>query len=303
MSYAWSKSSLGNVLDGCSWQWALEKVYGMPSGGSPHTARGTAMHAGIEMHERRRIVLVRDGIPGSLPSQDEVTDYAMGVLHDELHKLPPELIDMHGMSWTSLEDNVEAMIDNWWSAPIREGQPGAGASVRDRVMAWRPVAVEPYIEVDLTDTHRVKGFIDALLWDYDARQWVVVDQKSATGYGRWPLDGTGHEVEAGVYVLGSEVARNMPTNGSVRMEWHVMRPEKGTTSRYEPVRVVQLQVQEYHRQYLLASIDRANLIVEHEAFRPNPDWNLCSPKWCAHYQGCQVTGELAPGGRGLPLVR
>jgi hypothetical protein len=44
---------------------------------------------------------------------------------------------------------------------------------------------------------------------------------------------------------------------------------------------------------------RADRIVETGAFRKNPGWNLCSAKWCPFYEGCEVTGELAPGGAGL----
>lgn len=52
----WSKSSLKQLLEGCSWQWALQKLGGLDGPPTPHSAAGTGMHAGIEEHERCRIL-------------------------------------------------------------------------------------------------------------------------------------------------------------------------------------------------------------------------------------------------------
>jgi hypothetical protein len=40
-------------------------------------------------------------------------------------------------------------------------------------------------------------------------------------------------------------------------------------------------------------IRAAERIVREEEYVRNPAWVLCSQKWCPHYHGCMVTGELA----------
>lgn len=299
---AWSKSSLSTLLEGCSWSWALEKLYGLESSGSPATAMGTAYHYALEQHERRRILHVRDGVgPGGM-SLDEMAALAHPILHKEAAELPAEQWAVHDTSPHQLAAQLEDALANWWSAQLPEGQLGAGGSLRDRLLSMRPVAVEPYFNVPAFSS-RMHGFIDWLGYDHETKTWVVADHKTANGLSRWPVGGAGHEIEASVYVVGSQLAKHLPTSGAVRMEWHIARKEIGTTARFQPVRNVSMRVEPIHEDHLGRQLAIADEIVSEEAFTPNPAWNLCSAKWCAFYEGCQVTGELAPGGKSLPLIR
>ena len=169
--------------------------------------------------------------------------------------------------------------------------------MRDRLLRWRPVAVEPYANAD-----GLHGYIDWLGYDHDAGRWVVVDYKTAASWGRWPLDGAGHEIEAAVYNLLAELGRALPSDRDAVMEWHVAKTSRGKTARFEPARVVRFEVDEAHRRWLSFERDRADTVVGTGAFEQNPAWNLCSAKWCAFWEGCQVTGELAPGGAALPTA-
>ena len=291
---AWSKSSLGTLVDGCSWQYALEKVYGIPSHGSPQTAMGTAYHAAIEWYLRRLLLQQRDGIEDYFPFEDALAE-GMRVLFEEVEDLPEEQWALHDLDLPALSGQLEAALTNWWETPIPEGQPGEGESLRERFERWRIVAIEPYFRTNVADgvtsTH---GYIDVLAWDPDCGVWVVVDHKTASSYGRWPHDGGGHELEGSVYVVGAELADALPVFGPVRMEWHVVRKKLSQHARFEGVRCVEMYVTDIHRLWMEDTLKIADRIVTNDAFETNPGWNLCSPKWCPYFRGCQVDGDLHP---------
>jgi hypothetical protein len=293
---AWSKSSLQSLLEGCPWQWYLTKIAGLRDNGSPATVRGTAFHAAVEHHERRRLLLVRDG-QGSVPSRDECMSVASMALDAELNLLPDGMLELHEQTSESVHRSLENLIDNWWSAPLDSEQDAYCRSLRERLVDMRPVAVEYYFNAPLKGHRPVHGVIDMVLWDEEARQWVVVDHKTASSFGRWDLSGAGHETEAAVYGYGAMRSAGLPVSGeSVRMEWHVVRPvsaRKGST----PSRLVRVNVTEGRAEgWVESRVSAAEQALEENNFPTRPDWNLCSVKWCAFYEGCQGTGELSPSG-------
>lgn len=290
----WSKSGLGSILDGCSWAWYLEKVVKLATYGSPATLAGTGYHAALEHHERTRILHLRDHVGPPTPTFDELVAIASTTIREGAPALPGEQWDKHETNVEDTIHGVEVALDHWWSAAIPAGQLGAGGSMRGRLLSMRPVAVEPYFRVAMAATrYGMHGFIDWLGYDHEGGSWVVVDHKTAGSFRRWPLGGGGHEVEAGAYLVGAEVSHGLPVAGPARMEWHVTRKETGGP-RFQPVRVVHSDNLPMLREVLDIQLAAADGRVDRREFVTNTAWNLCSPKWCPHYEGCQVTGELHP---------
>ncbi len=309
--YPWSKSSLSSLLTGCSWQWALKKVYGLKDHGSPATALGTALHAAIEEHERRRIVALRTGdkaLALAPMSFDALVASARVELAEAVKELPADTWAKHDTSYADLGELLAHSLNNWWHADA-----GDGRSLRDRIMAMRPISCEPGFNVGLESLGlgdlglglgRVHGFIDWFGYDHDTAEYVVIDYKTAGNFRYWAHGGDGHEVEAATYVVAGEVARNLPARyGNVRMEWHVVRKAAPSTHHaWQGARAVVRHVSERDRDLLAGQVTMASRTVELSAYRTNPDWNLCSKKWCSFYNDCQITGRLAPGGPGLDAL-
>lgn len=290
---AWSKSGLSSLVDGCSWRVYLGKVEGWPDPGSPATILGTAYHAALEMHERERILYIRDGIDLQSPSPGRLFDAVRPTLAEQAEALPAHLWEMHEVTADDLHQRLATAIEHWWSAPIPDGQPGAGGSLRDRLLQWRPVAVEPYFRVQVDDLPRpLHGYIDWFGWDPDEGMWVVVDQKSASSLRSWPHGGGGHEVEAAAYTVGSVIAANLPAAGRVRQEWHVARTDAGQTARHQPVRCIVAEPGDAERWLLQDTMALADQIVDDGLFEKNPTWFLCSPKYCPMH--IEVGGPCDP---------
>lgn len=292
---AWSKSGIGALTTGCSWQSYLTKVVGLPDPGNPATIAGTAYHAALEHHERTRLLNVRDRAGLTMPDRGALSTVAEAALQVEAAKVPSAVWELHDTDYDATLGKVEVALSHWWEAPILDGQPGAGGSLRDRLLTMRPVAVEPYFRTRLDVSPRpLHGFVDWLGYDHDEQQWCVVDHKSSGGFGRWPHNGGGHELEASAYAVGAVVASNLPASGQVRMEWHIARTQAGKNARFEPVRVVAAEPARVEREWLEGHMLAADNIVNDRAFEKNEAWTLCAPKWCSHWVGCQVTGELSP---------
>lgn len=293
---AWSKSSLANLLDGCAWQWALKKVFGLDDPGSPATVRGVGFHAAIELHERTRLVRARDEYGPELPTLEQMHDHGAAVIRAGAAELPPSLWEAHGTEADRLVDELWVLLGNWFDAPYEAEGHADPLSLRRRVLSWRPVAVEPYFRVALGRAMRPgHGYIDAIYWDGYRGEWVVVDQKSAGNFRRWEGP-EGHELEAAMYVHGALKARGLPVRGErVRMEWHIVRPIAPSSRTGPLARVIELPMdgtEAEHRS--IAEVSVAEQLVVDGYWPKNTAWNLCSPRWCAFYEGCEVTGELAP---------
>lgn len=296
---AWSKSGLSSIVTGCSWQVYLQKVVGLEDPGSPATLAGTAYHAALELHERARILNLR-GSDVQVPDRPTLHGAAEQVVAAGQDAIPDELWRLHDTDYTAVAEGACTAIDHWWDTPYDD----TGQSLRDRLMSFRPVLAEPYFRVGTElSTRPLHGYIDWAGYDHDTGEWVIVDHKSARTFGRWPRDGSGHEVEAAVYTAGSLEAAGIPVSGPVRMEWHVARTQAGSNSRFEGARLVTRRVDRFDRQLLADTVILADRTVDEGRFETNPGWALCSQKWCPFWRGCQVDGTLAPGADGLPQVR
>jgi len=283
-----SKSSLSTLLDGCSWQWYLGKVAGLPDPGGPATWRGTSVHAAIEHAERHRIVT------GGHAPETEAVAVGLDALGREVEAGAPtdEVWARHGTNLETLAQQVTDAVANWYHAPLKGEDDDM--SLAGLVSRWSPLAVEAGFNIPLATSPRtLKGFIDTVYWDPDEAEYVVVDLKTANRLDRWK-SAEGHEREGIVYIHAAREAASLPPSGVVRMEWHVMRLELGKTARFEGARRVVFRPEPYHLGWALDDIRRADRILAEGLFAPDPSWNLCSPKWCPHFQGCQVTGELQP---------
>lgn len=290
---AWSKSGLATIVAGCSWQSYLSKVMQEPDPGSPATLAGTAYHAAIEQHERARIVQARGG-DMEVPTLGHLAQTTVRVISDGADAIADEQWHLHGSDVDEVANRVGAALNHWWHTPAAKDP---GDSLRDIRLGYRPILSEQYFRVDTDWSARpLHGYIDAVCWDPEEEQWVVIDDKSASNFGRWPHGGDGHEVEAAVYALGALKAAGIPVSdaGQVRMEWHVARTAEGQNSRFEGARLIRRTVDRFDLALLEDHVKIADRTVDEGLFQTNPGWNLCSKKWCAFWEKCQVTGELSP---------
>lgn len=281
-----------------SWQWALSKVYGLTDGGSPATVLGTGCHAAVEAWLRRRMLRQRDGLGLPDLTRQEMVDAGMVALRTEAGQLDAEAWRLHDVTPAILAEQLEIAVHHWWDTP----DPATGQTFRGRVERWRIVAVEPYFRAGRPVSARpLHGYIDLLAYDPDADdgtgQWVVVDHKTANTFSRWQ-GAAGHELEATVYTVGATVARNLPATGTVRMEWHIVRKAVGRNRTFQGARLVTLEPDVLEERWMDDHVQVADRIVAESDYVTNTSWNLCSPKWCGFYRGCQVTGDLSPAKMG-----
>lgn len=262
----WSKSNLKSILEGCSWQWALQRIGGLESGSTPHSCAGTGLHAAIEWHEQCRI----DGKP--TPEIPDLIEAAVNAAEEDSRNIPMSLMAIHGGVDQAKRWAGELTFDWYYS------------DVRKTLLTYTPIAVEPHIEVGIhKDQPKLRGYLDWLGRDADG-VLTVVDYKSAADVRRW-TDWQSHIVEAAVYLY---LASTLYENEKIRMEWHVI-PRKG-----EPTILEGPSMNPDLAYFLIQRVDEAQSIVDRKAYRPNPSWNLCSDRWCNFYHGCQVTGQLGP---------
>ena len=283
---AWSKSGLSSLLDGCSWRWLLTKTGLVDDPGSPATVLGTAYHAAIERHQRIRIAARRSGTTPVL-NRVEISEHASDVLVDEAAKLPAAQWEVHGTSLEELEERLLVAIGNWWDHGLR-----------DLTMRWVPVESEMYVRVAIDDDGDVivHGYPDETYWDPDAAQWVVVDDKSTEKLGQWPQDGAGHEHEGALYVAATSASKLSPLV-KPRAEWHVARTITSERANFIPTRRI-VRPDLADDAWRDAVIDRARAaarIVGARAYEKNPQWFLCSKKWCPAFDPCMEKQTLVPG--------
>ena len=264
----WTKSSLKSILEGCSWQWALQRIGGLEGGSSPHSAAGTGMHAAIEAHEQARI----DGSePLDLPDLLSIA-HAEGAA-DGLNILP-HMQSIHGGSAQAARWAAE-LTHTWYTSDVRE-----------RLMTYTPLAVEPHAETkNVPSEAGLRGYLDWFGRDADGHA-LIIDYKSASDLRRWN-DPAMHAVESSVY-LYLAMAAGLVEDEPVRMEWHVVS-RKGEAGILEgPVFTPDIM------EFVFARVNEAQHIMDTAGYRPNPSWGLCSDRWCAFYYGCQVSGILGP---------
>jgi len=265
----WSKSSLKQVLEGCSWQWALQKLGGLDGPPTPHSAAGTGMHAAIEEHERCRIQGVQP------PDLVTLLPLAAEGAAEDGEKIPADWARIHGDVDQAIEWAVD-LFATWYDSPIRQ-----------QLLTYTPLAVEPHLEIKSpVPPHNLRGYLDWIGRDADG-VLTVVDYKSASNLSRWK-SADNHILEAAVYLYLAASSEWWSGDEPIRMEWHVVS-RKGDTHILEGP-TFDSEISEF----LIQQLGAAQAMTDAKAWKPNPSWGLCSDRWCAFYHGCQVTGALSP---------
>ena len=266
----WRKSTLKALLEGCSWQYALEKIYNMPSHGSPYTALGTGFHAGIEGWEKS----------GRTLAMEEVQTLAASAAFEQAKLLPMESWFAHELDPQWVVDYAKDAVRLWWEQPYVKD----GVTLKRITDGRECLGTEIYLEADHPDSPRgLQGTVDALYRD----EWgiTIVDYKTASSFRRWTYNQPA-SIEASAYMW--MVAQNYEAV-QYTFEWHIVSPKEKKTRLLSAGNMTPDQLGK-----LSASLRDADVLVKYDAFRPNPDWNLCQRKWCAFYEGCQVDGTLSP---------
>lgn len=264
----WSKSSLKSLLEGCSWQWALQRLGGLHGGSTPHSAAGTGMHAAIEYHEQQRI----DGQPFD---EQVMWEVAAREAWADGGNIPNEWHGIHGDRRTAT-DWALSLTESWYNSEVRR-----------TLLTYTPMAVEPHIEVPvLKGKPNLRGYLDWLGRDADGTM-TVVDYKSASNLRRWE-DWKNHLIEASVYLYLVSASGMADENEPIRMEWHVMTRTGEATILRGPTFDADLSY------FVLQRLSEAQAKMDEGRYLTNPSWGLCSDRWCAFYHGCQVSGTLSP---------
>jgi len=270
--YAWSKSSLKSLLDGCSWQWALRKIYELEDYGSPQTAMGTGAHKALEEWEKS----------GRSLSLKELQTVAAEAAFEECKKLPVEQWFEHAMDPELTIDLAKESIRVWWEIPINKGMP-----IREVVTDYTWIGSELYWNQPFGD-HIIHGFIDSVYEDDE--NIIIVDNKTASSMRRWKYE-QDMNVEAALYMALGHKAQNegLLPDKRITFEYHVMSAKEGKA------RIINMgYMGDDAYKILHEAITEATAIKKHDAYRPRPDWNLCSKKYCAYFEGCRITGTLSP---------
>jgi hypothetical protein len=273
MVEAWSKSSLNSLLDGCSWQWALKKIYSLEDHGSPATAMGTGYHKAMEEWE---------GSGRSLTLR-ETQDVAAEAAFEECKKLPMSQWFEHSTDPEQVIELAREAVRLWW-----EKAPNKGSTLREIAEARGHVGSEIYYKELAENGIMVHGFVDTIY--EDDRHVTVVDHKTASSMRRWGYKKEPN-IEVAVYLAMATRAqqRGELPDKPIHFEYHVVAPKEGKT------RIIDMgYLKGEHLELLNTALYEANALVKYNAYRPNPEWNLCSPKYCAYFQGCRVDGTLSP---------
>lgn len=275
---AWHQSTLENLLDGCSWQYYLEYVRGLPSG-KASTVSGSAFHAGVELHEQARL----EG--QVLPELGDM----LKVGHDFLAST-----DFDG---DTVRAEVEASLSHWWGTPTKDGN----LSHRQWVGDMEPVGVEQYFKQHLVDgALPVAGTVDAI-YRQENGGLLLVDWKTAGSLSRWGHEGSEHRRQATLYsvmlMLEGQAESLQP------MTYCVVRRSVSRSKQFEGARRVTVTPSLADVETLGNRIRQAEQVVAEASYVRNPEWVLCSAQWCPFYQECMVTGEASPYTLGVPSGR
>jgi len=270
--YAWSKSSLKSLLENCSWQWALRKVYGIEDHGSPQTAMGTGYHKALEEWEKS----------GRTMELAEMQSVASEAAFEECKKLPMSQWFEHSTDPEQVVELARESVRLW-----AEARPNKGATLKEIAESRTLVSVEDYFNYEHGD-YQIHGFTDAIYCD--EKNIYVVDHKTASSMRRWTYDQKPN-IEMAMYMVLVERAKadgripDLP----VSFEYHVSSAKEGKT------RLITCGYMTKELENLfINSLRDAEAIRTNSAYRPKPDWNLCSPKYCSYFQGCRVDATLTP---------
>jgi len=273
---AWRKSTLKSLLEGCSWQYALEQVHGMPSHGSPHTALGTGFHAAVELWENSS----RQATMAEMQTRAEEAAF------EQAKDLPMDLWFEHGLDPQWVVDGAREAVRLWVEQPFVKG----GLPLQAISAGKECLGTEIHLTANHPDTDKgLSGTLDALY--RDDYGLTIVDYKTAGSFRKWTYDQPA-SIEAATYMWLVSQNYDAP---QYSFEWHIVSPKLGKTRLVSGGNMTPEQLAK-----LSSSLRDADTIARYGAYRPNITWNLCSSKWCPFYEGCIVTGELSP--TRLPIV-
>lgn len=273
---AWHQSTLQTIQD-CPRRWFLTYQLGLPDPSGEAAQTGTAVHAAVEAHEVAR----KDGKSISMDDALDVMREALG----------PDASD------DQLEVGRHA-LRHWWKTPLKDGGP----SHREWLSEFEVVAIEPYFNLDLVDDALpIGGWVDGVYRDPATGLYQLVDLKTAKTMGRWKDSGEGKRHQATMYSVALLLGgiEGVEVDYLADMTYTVVKTGKGG----ECAKRVTVTPDLADVALLGQRIREAEATVVADEFPRNPSWNLCSEKWCPHYNGCMVTGELSGSPVTLRSVR
>lgn len=268
---AWHQSKLGTLLDVCARQYALQYVLDIRTPEPVWAKVGNAYHAAVEQHELARMA-------GNTWTQEDTEAAALQALADL------------GGGGSIQESEVLAAVGHFWNSTDRE----LGCTIREFLGAMTPVALERYFRVGLVDgALPLGGTFDGLYIDSDGR-YRLIDHKTAASFSNWPRSGDGHRTQASFYAAALTVSPDFPEITELpQVDYLVVRKKTGKSKSFEGARIVTVQPDLHDIQTLGNRVREAEQTVTVGEFLPNPASHLCSAQWCAYWERCQGTGELA----------
>ena len=246
-------------------------MYKFESHGSPQTALGTGFHSAMEAYE----------LGGRQDCLENLQAAAAESAFEECKRIPMDTWFEHELDPQWVVDGAREATRLWWEQPSTK----EGVTLKSVSDGRRFLAAEKHFEVPYETGHvrGLSGTIDAI-FEEDER-YVLVDYKTASSFRKWTYE-QGATIEAAVYLY---MASQQYDDKPISFEWHVVSPKEQKVRRIEGGTLTPDALN-----ILEESFSAAEVIYEHDAYRPRPDWNLCSPKWCAFYQGCRIDGTLSP---------
>ena len=285
----WHQSGLSQIT-GCSRQWYLEHVAGLPVPERVSTLPGTAYHKAVEVHEQARI----DGV--NTPSMDECIQVATAVVLEGADRIDPdELANAKLGKKTGVDALVaqaDAAVRNFFTAPIEDGPP-----IVEVLAGWTPVSLETYLSADLIDGARTLGGTVDGLYRSPTGRLRVIDHKTANSMSTWTGDGKGSEqaTHYSVLALLAGLAEELPP-----VDFLIVKkspPRKGS---------VTSMIKSYYPTHtdvvlLGQTVRTAEQIVSDGVFPPDPAYQWCRRTSCAFYDRCVGSRELFGPVQDLPV--
>jgi hypothetical protein len=259
------------LLDVCARQYALQYVLGIQTPQPVWAAVGNAYHSAIEQHELARV-------DGDIWTLEQTEAAALQALADL------------GGGGDEQEYEVLSAVGHFWNTPDRE----MGCTIREYIGAMTPVKLEGYFRLDMIDgAQPLAGTFDGLYLDHTGRHRLI-DHKTAASFGNWPRSGDGHRTQASFYAAALTVSPDFPDITELpQVDYLVVRKKVGKTKGFEGARIVSVEPDLHDVAILGQRVRAAEQLLTAGEYLPNPAATFCSKQWCAFWDRCQGTGELA----------
>lgn len=267
-----------NTLDICAKKIEWRKVQGIDAPPNVPMVAGIAAHAAFEAHEDERFLHAYS--QGTVGHADGMPiDVCAGVAEDSVRE---ELADWPELADEILEEAIDRAQDalvNWWNGEIPDDQPGAGSSLRDRVMSWRPLIVERYMGTWIPEHARLQ-FVGVPDCVYDTgAETIPVDWKTPGNWNRYRVGGEHQRAQACAYQWMLDRSPIVADAGT-RVEFHCARRERSDHGAFQAARVIVVEPDEVDLDALLTRIEAADEQIAQGHFPKNPEHHLCAAQWC-----------------------